>query len=386
MVTRVLAILLLTFGGGIASTPARQALPVVELKEAPAVNLPGGDDGGRILSIDCNSPAEWDNNGNLFLFTSSQHPYRSSGPGLFQLEWPALPVTIVPRADVRGGRWLEATYRHEDGTLYGWYHNEPPGLCGSSRLTAPRVGAMVSYNDGLNWQDLGIILEAPAGSLYCDTKNYFFAGGNGDFSVIADQNKEYFYFFISTYHRQFFEQGVAVARMRFEDRDDPIGRVWKWNDGGWSAPGLGGQVTPIFPALADWHGTNANAFWGAAIHFNTYLDSYVMLLNHAVDRYWAQEGIYVTFNDRLDNPAGWGAPQRLPLAPPLGWYPQVIGLNYGETDKVAGQFARLFIAGLSSWEIVFYRTDGEEDDRSAPVPPRPEPKERLGPVVRDSVP
>src|SRR5262245_41527790 len=340
MIAKTMAALLLTFAATWPTPRLVDPLPLIELREASPVNLPGGIDGsGRVLSIDSNSPAEWDAAGNLFVFTSSQHPYRSSGSSLFDLAWPAQPVTILPRADVRGGQWIEATYRADDGALYGWYHNEPPSLCGNSRVTAPRIGALVSRDEGVTWEDLGVILEAPPGSLNCDTKNFYFAGGNGDFSVILDQSGQYFYFFISTYYRQFDEQGVAVARMSFEDRDDPAGKVWKWHDGGWNEPGLGGHVTTTFPALIDWHRENANAFWGASIHFNTYLGTYVMLLNHAVDRNWSQEGVYISFNSDLEDPLGWSAPQRLPiyqqLGQPLGWYPQVIGIDGGETDKLA---------------------------------------------------
>jgi len=65
-------------------------LPVIELREASLVSLPTGRDGsGRILNIDSNSPAERDSLGNLFVFTSSQWPYRSSGPDLFNLSFPA---------------------------------------------------------------------------------------------------------------------------------------------------------------------------------------------------------------------------------------------------------------------------------------------------------
>ena len=192
MITKKLAILLLKFGLTIISVQSIQAaepLPIVELRDATLVNLPGGRDStGRIHSIDCNSPVEWDSAGNLFIFTSSQQPFRSSGTNLFDLSFPALPVYIAPRAGVSGGQWIEATYRADDGKLYGWYHNEPPGLCGgSSRLTAPRIGALVSTDDGQTWQNLGILLDAPAGSTNCSTSNYYFAGGNGDFSVIADQ-------------------------------------------------------------------------------------------------------------------------------------------------------------------------------------------------------
>jgi hypothetical protein len=375
--------LLLSLGAAALSVQAAEPLPLVELRPVPQVNLPAGVDGaGRLVSIDSNSPAEWDSDGNLFIFTSSQRPYRSSGVNLFNLAPISLPVVIEPRAGVSGGQWMEATYRHEDGTLYGWYHNEPPGLCGSgSRLTAPRIGALVSYDDGLTWKDLGVVLEAPFGSINCSTQNFYFAGGNGDFSVLLDRSQQYFYFFISTYHRQFSEQGVAVARMRFEDRDNPIGKVWKWSNGQWSEPGLGGRATTTFPALIDWHRANANAYWGPAVHYNTHLETHVMLLNHAVDRMWSQEGIYISFNKNLDDPLGWSAPERLPINQQLGWYPQVIGIEGAETDKVSGQVARLFISGRSFWEIVFHRTDNQEEE-NLPTPPRPAPRGRGEPIIR----
>ncbi|MBL8189790.1 MAG: hypothetical protein JNK38_17385 [Acidobacteria bacterium] len=361
----------------------RSAEPLVELRDAPFISLSGGlDSTGRIHGIDSNSPAEWDSDGNLIIFTSSQQPFRSIGPNLFSLSWPALPVYIAPRADVRGGQWIEATFRADDDKLYAWYHNEPLGLCGnSSRLTAPRIGALVSDDDGLTWQNLGIVLDAPAGSLNCSTANFYFAGGNGDFSVVPDQNYEYLYFFISTYYRQVSEQGVAVARMKIEDLDNPIGKVWKWLDGGWDSPGLGGHVNVTFPSFIDWHRSNANAYWGPSVHYNTHLESYVMLLNRASDRNWTQEGIYISFNNNLDEPHGWSVPERLPIFQNASWYPQVIGLGSGETDKIASQTARLFSSGLSYWEIVFHRTDNEEPPPPT-VPPRQPPRGRLGPVIR----
>jgi hypothetical protein len=375
--------LALIFSAALSPTQPGQSLPIIEILDAASVFLPGGDDGsGRVLGIDSNSPAERDGDGNLYLFTSSFHPYRSLGTSIFDLSWPALPVFISPRADVRGGQWMEATYRDEDGTLYGWYHNEPPNLCGNARQTAPRIGALVSYDEGETWQNFGIVIDAPVGSLYCDTRNYYFAGGNGDFSVVLDQNKEYFYFFISTYHRQVAEQGVAVARMRYEDRNNPNGKVRKWYAGGWNEPGQGGHVTATFPVLIDWHRSNANAYWGAAVHYNLHLESYVMLLNHAIDGNWSQEGIYISFNNNLENPAGWSLPQRLPIYQQLGWYPQVIGMGGDETDKLASQTARLFISGRSFWEIVFHRTDNEEPGNPWQIPPRPVPKERPAPIIR----
>ena len=110
----------------------------------------------------------------------------------------------------------------------------------------------------------------------------------------------------------------------------------------------------------DWHKPDADAFWGPSIHWNTHLELWVMLLNRAKDKDWSQEGIYVSFNPDLGNPAGWTPPAKILDAAELEkskWYPQVVGTDAAgrETDKLAGKTARLFVAGVSKWEIVFLR-------------------------------
>jgi hypothetical protein len=83
-----------------------------------------------------------------------------------------------------------------------------------------------------------------------------------------------------------------------------------------------------------------------------------MLLNRAVDKDWRQEGIYVSFGRDLADPGCWSAPVKIlgNLAKD-GWYPQVVGLNsrQRETDKLAGEKARLFVRGHSRWELTFVR-------------------------------
>jgi hypothetical protein len=256
-----------------------------------------------------------------------------------------------------GGRWIESTHKAEDGKLYMWYHNEPPLATGR---TAPRIGAMVSADNGLTWRDLGIVLEAPQASNNLESVNKYFVGGNGDFAVIADRKREYLYFFVSTYHRDEAEQGVAIARMRYADRDAPAGKVFKWHRGAWNEPGLGGHVTPIFTSRIDWHKSDADALWGPSIHWNTHLNVWVMLLNRAKDKDWTQEGIYVSFNPELADVTGWTKPKKILDAKDLEkskWYPQVMGTDSAkrQSDKSAGKTARLFVAGVSGWEIVFLR-------------------------------
>ena len=338
--------------------PARPAaLPTVVLRDVPLLQFRGGNSPapGQPGDTDCNSPLHWDN-GTLVLLNSSGDPWRSSGPDLFHLDQSYLRCEYNNQTN--GGRWIECTWKVPEGPLYGWYHFEPTGLCPGTGLTAPRIGAARSVDNGVTWEDLGVILEAPPGTLNCATRNFYFAGGNGDFCALLDPDGRFLYFFISTYAGPVTAQGVSLARMAWADRDAPVGKVRKWRQNGWTEPGIGGQVTPVFPGKIDWHRADADAFWGPSVHWNHYLGTFVMLLNRAMDKDWTQQGIYVSFNPDLADPAGWSTPTRLPVTLRRDqWYPQVVGLDKAraETDKLAGQTARLFARGESRWEIVFRR-------------------------------
>jgi len=197
----------------------------------------------------------------------------------------------------------------------------PPGAGRAVRREAdhrPRIGAAVSEDNGLYWRDLDTVLQCPDDALRADTVNKYFGGGNGDFSVILDERGEWFYFLISTYHADPAEQGVSIARMRYEDRDAPRGKVFKWREGKWESPGIGGRVTPIFPAAVDWHRADADAFWGPSVHYNTHLERYAILMNRTRDKDWTQEGVYISFNPDIADPTRWTrrrSPRRRPLVP-----------------------------------------------------------------------
>ena len=120
---------------------SRPSVPSASLKEAPLLKFPA--------TVDCNSPAHWDGE-TLYLFNSAPVPWRSFGKSVFDLVNAA--VTSYNNM-ANGGRWIEATYKDDDGTLYGWYHNEPHPVCPQKEsLTAPRIGAAVSPDNGANWQ------------------------------------------------------------------------------------------------------------------------------------------------------------------------------------------------------------------------------------------
>ena len=312
----------------------------VEIRDAPTVTFPA--------NTDSNSPAIWAK-GQFLLFNSvGSGPVRSSGANQFELSGSRL-VTLG--RSVHRPYWIESAWVDSDGTVFAWYHHEPAGVCGNLHLTAPKIGALVSHDGGNSFSDLGIILES--GDVPdCSAQNGYFAGGHGDFSVLLGKNRKYFYFLFSNYGGPRETQGVAVARLPFERRNNPFGAVQKYYNGQWQEPGVGGRVSAIFPADVTWSSADTDAFWGPSVHWNTHLNKFVMLLNHSCCQPgWPQEGVYVSFNSALASPKNWTTP--LKVMDGDGWYPQVLGLNPGETDTLAGEVARLYMAGASSWEIVF---------------------------------
>ncbi len=318
------------------------------LTPAPRLELPVRPDG--------NSSTFWFG-GAFHVFTSTGQPLMVSTGGNQFTEWESQPVDVgaVSHAPL----WVEAAQR-VGKVVFGWYHHEPGGVCGSLPLTSPKIGAALSHDGGRSLIDLGIVLES--GHPHdCTANNGYFAGGHGDFSVVPDRLKEYFYFYFTNYSGPREEQGICVARLAWKDRFSPAGKVWKYFDGKWEEPGLGGRCTPIFPARVEWQRADTDSFWGPAVHYNTYLRRYVMLLNRSCcSPGWPQEGIYISFSNSRIAAQDWTWPTKLMDRKDIGflpgYYPQVIGIQRGETDTLAGQRARLYIHGISDWAITFLRT------------------------------
>jgi hypothetical protein len=324
------------------SAEAQQA----ELRVVPRRDLP--------TKIDGNAPAFW-YQGQLTLFSSIGIPQMvSHAPTQFG---PWRSESVAGMED-QYPIWVESAWLDSDGILFVWYHHEPLGVCGeTSLLTAPEIGAAISFDGGKTLQDLGIVLRSGEHP-NCDARNGYFVGGHGDFTVIPDRDHRYFYFLFSNYAGADDEQGVAVARMAYEDRFGPAGAVWKFRDGGWNEPGLDGRVTATYPARKSWQFEDADSFWGPSVHWNAYLEKYVVLMNHACcEPGWPQEGIYISYISDLSEPASWAPPVKLldgeNIGFRAGFYPQVLGLEAGETDSNSGWYARLYIQGISKWEIIF---------------------------------
>jgi hypothetical protein len=334
----------------LAMAQAPRARPLAVLESAPRLAFPA--------ETDSNSPAFWRlRNGvtTLNVLNSTGAPTLSSGRDLNDL---AVVRASGMEGAQAGGWWMEAVVPDYRQVLYGYYHNEQPNVCPGSSKSAPRIGAAKSYDGGRSWIDLGFIIEAASGSAWCQSANKYFVGGVGDCSAVLDADRQWLYIFFSAYPRDVEGQGVAVARMRWSDRDSPAGSVAIWNHGVWQYPRTeDGTIvyepaTPVFRTASSFHARNTDGFWGPSVHWNTFLKQYVMLLNRARDGDFAQEGIYLSTSTSLDDPASWSAPLRILSGG--RWYPQVIGMEAGSgSDRLAGERARLFVSGVSQHEIVF---------------------------------
>ena len=329
------------------------------------VSLPTQTDG--------NTPAFWFD-GKLRLFSSIGRPLKISEWDDSASAWQTMNVEMPGLVDL--AIWVESAWVDPDGAVFGWYHHEPGGLHGEeSLLTAPKIGAVVSFDGGRTLRDLGFVLVS-GDPLDPEAKNGAFTGGHGDFSVVLDRERKYFYFFFTNYGGDAASQGVAVARLAFADRFEPVGKVHKYHQGQWIEPGLGGRMTPVLPAARAWQHADPDSYWGPALHWNKHLGCFVMLLNRAQgEPGWSQEGIYISYSTDLSRPESWKAPERLlNLSDLPNWglfYPQVMGFAAGETDSEAGATARFFINGVSAWEIDFTAVVNSAE-RSANVPPKPE--------------
>jgi hypothetical protein len=336
------------------------AIPTARLLSAATVRLPS--------DVDSNSPAVWervDGLLRLFVLTSvSGLSVRTEGADITRLV--ARQAVTFTNQHPGHGVWFEAIVPDVDGTWYGFYHHERPTEMCNDRRAIPRIGAARSSDFGATWEDLGIVLESPPGTYDCASANRYFLGGVGDFSVMLDANSQYLYVFFSQYADLASAQGVSVARLAWADRDAPAGKVSVWLRNQTWLPARSFRTRsgerhvypagmPIYRVSDEWHDDVAvDAFWGPSVHWNTYLGQYVMLLNHAVDASWRQEGIYVSFSPTLSEPNAWSYPTRLVAGG--RWYPQVIGTEIGVgTDRIAGERARLFISGRSDHIIQFVK-------------------------------
>ena len=229
------------------------------------------------------------------------------------------------------------------GNLLIVYHVERPANPFWSWL-----GLAKSTDEGLTWKDLGLILSGP--------QPYTAEGaldiGDGNLTVATDPatSQKYFYIFFPEHcwvNSADFCKGftfLSVARAPYEkvlqalssDTWDPwpaTGLFFKYYEGQWHEPGMGGKATDVFPAVTGETDGDPQVVWSA------YRKRFVAIMDN---------GQYITYGESVDG-LHWPAMQVL-----LGTNPQTPVYAYanavgtGDDPSVLGE---TFYSYYTEWPL-----------------------------------
>ena len=311
----------------------------------------------------------------LLRFASGTNP-----DSVFNKEWknykkPVIPPDAKPGEDgLHGAVWFETVYKDikdkSERTLFALYHNEnyplnfpyrnetgegysfknwPVGLLGDSTEAAVcRIGIMKSEDGGRNWTDKGIILEdkQPRMILKQHNTSIDFAGGVGDPSAIA--SGDYLYIFYGEYgypgqyddknydyKKEWSGQCISIARIPLNESDNPAKKAKRWDGRNFTIPydGTGKPIASFQIPLEEGGGPASSAtskyYWGPSVSWNTYLQSWVLLMARAERPKWGGSAIFISFNQHKDlgvglNSQDWSKPVLLLDKPgDVLWYPSL---------------------------------------------------------------
>jgi hypothetical protein len=317
---------------------------------------------------------------------------------------PKLPPNVPPgKPGLHGAVWFESLYQdvrdHSGKTLYALYHNEnypetlpydsvtgkgykktnwPQGLKGPSSPSAVcRIGIMKSADGDQSWTDRGIFIEDEQPRLILRPNNTAanFAGGTGDPSAVAYGKYLYLFYgeygYPGNYNEAAYKttdewkgQCISIARIPLTSLDNPYGKAKRWDGNGFNVPynGVGKPVASIQIPAAEGGGPASSPtgkyYWGPSVSWNTYLNSWVMLMAKAEGPSWKGSSIYISYNKNRDlgtgnNAQQWTTPKLLLNKPGhILWYPSLQPLD-NEANKVnkysslkLGQKARLFFKDM----------------------------------------
>lgn len=145
------------------------------------------------------------------------------------------PVLFPGAAFDSCGAWLMGAYQ-DGGIVRGWYHAETACNYASNFQTHKSLAYVESSDGGLTWTKPGYpnnqIITAPGyipDALYDD---------EGDGSVVVNGDYFYLYFLTTRDHR------THLARSLIASGGGP-GTWWKYYQGGFTEPGLGGESDPL---------------------------------------------------------------------------------------------------------------------------------------------
>jgi hypothetical protein len=227
-----------------------------------------------------------------------------------------------------GGAWLMSVFRESGNNMIGFFHAEDhefPPHENPSNYAYKSMALCTSSDNGDSWTKQGQIItnsvpkpSTPAWS------------GSGDFCVVYDATNSRWVCYYQNYSLY-----MAVSY----DPDAAPGTWYKYYNGDFTEPGLGGEKSPI-EGLSAYPGANPS------VHYNTYLAKWVMVWHT-----WDDTGIWLSTSDDMIN---WNQPINIVLAEGVerAWYPTIVG----DSDTQAGQTAWLYYAywpDRNNWQRQF---------------------------------
>jgi hypothetical protein len=209
---------------------------------------------------------------------------------------------------------ITGLYPHADGTWYAIYYAEDhegmPPLPGGIPGFYASQGLAASKDQGNTWKKLGQAISS------CKPKDWTrFDGqadrGAGESGTVVTPDGQWLYVYY-TEHSRVNDRGVQIclARSRVGDVAPSPTSFFKYHEGGFGQPGLGGQDTPVLSAHSD---DQAEAMYPHVVYLPA-VQKYVMILSV---NYWkeyvnktglSKSGIYIAFSE---DGIRWSTPHRL---------------------------------------------------------------------------
>ncbi len=250
---------------------------------------------------------------------------------------------------------IGGVYYHSDGKMYALYHGEdqedlpdfPDGINGFYAS----VGLAISEDNGLSFTKAGPVIT-------CQKDKYWesFPGqpdrGSGAPCCIKSKDGKYLYAYYGDASRVDW-RGVQIFMARADISSSPPlpGNFYKYYNGSFSQPGIGGLDSPIITVIDKNYASSGNPF----VIYSDYLEKYIMLYD--VDDWYAREndddigysGNYVAYSEdginwfNHDNLiAGIAAPI---VGETMSWHPAVI---WDDSNEQTGLFVYAY---SSSWGL-----------------------------------